>query len=210
VTAEVVLAFAVFDPDGLPLTAAYLAALPQGLDSYPSCRVRTTVTRLIIDRFPHVLDHAGIDRTFVDRLRSSFEQGEWMPETIATAVRALARDTIFASDAEYNGWSFEAAKEVFARPVYRVLMYVLSPSIVVLGASRRWNAFREGTHLSAKPHAKGGDIELKFPPNLFPAFVVGGFGEAFRASLVAARAHGVRVDLQEVTADRARWSIGWD
>jgi hypothetical protein len=199
----------VFDPGSLPRTAAYVAGLPAGLDSYPKCRVRTAVTRLIIERFPQALDHAGLEKAFVDQLRGALERGEWMPETMGTATRILTRDAVFESDAQYNDWTFEIANELFARPFYRALMYVMSPSLVMLGASRRWNAFREGTTLTSKSAGNGGDITLTFPPHLYTPLVLEGFGHAFRASLAAARARDVRVELAEVSADRARWVAGW-
>jgi len=200
----------VFDPDSLPLTAAYIAGLPHGLDSYPRCRVRTAVTRAVIERFPRVLEHPGVDGVFVDRLRTAMREGEWMSEALGTATRILTRDAVFESDAQYNEWTFEIANELFARPFYRALMYVVSPSLVMLGASRRWNAFREGTTLTAKPGANGGDITLSFPPNLYTALVLEGFGHAFRASLAAARARGVRVELVEAGSESARWVVGWE
>ena len=200
----------VFDPDSLPLTAAYVAGLPQGLDSYPKCRVRTAVTQLVIERFPHALEHAGVERAFVDRLRAAVSHGEWMPEALGTTVRILTRDAVFASDDEYNEWNFQIAGELFARPFYRVLMYVVSPTLVMLGAQRRWSAFREGTTLSAKPHANGGEVVLTFPARLYTPLVVAGFGQAFRASLVAARARGIKIELEDVQPDRARWSVVWD
>jgi len=200
----------VFDQDSLPLTAAYIAGLPYGLDSYPKCRVRTAVTQLVIERFPRALEHDGVDRAFAERIRDAVGQSEWMPETLGTALRILTRDTVFSSDAEYNEWNFKISGELFARPIYRMLMYVISPSLVMLGAQRRWSAFREGTTLSAKSHANGGEVTLTFPAHLYTRLVVTGFGEAFRASLVAARARGIRIDLDDVQPDHARWSVTWE
>jgi hypothetical protein len=168
------------------------------------------VTQLVLERFPQALDHAGVERAFVDRVRSSVSHGEWMPEALGTAVRILTRDAVFATDDEYNQWNFEIAGELFARPFYRVLMYVVSPTLVMLGAQRRWSAFREGTTLAARPHANGGDVVLTFPARLYTPLVVAGFGQAFRASLVAARARGVKVALEDVQPDRARWSVTWE
>ena len=199
-----------FDPDALPLTAAYVAGLPRGLDSYPNCRVRTAVTQLVIEQFPQAFSHAGVDAAFAERLRAAVAQGEWMPEALGTAARILTRETVFASDDDFNEWSFKISSELFARPFYRVLMYVISPSLVMLGAQRRWSAFREGTTLAAKSQAKGGEIVLTFPAHLYTRLVLGGFGQAFRASLIAARARAVKVELDDAQPERARWSVAWE
>jgi hypothetical protein len=200
----------VLDPRSLPLSAAYIAALPRGLDSYPQCRVRTMVTRLTIERFPKLLAHPGISDEFKERLRGALAEGEWMPETLGTTLRILTREVVFQNDAEYNDWTFEISSEVFKRPAYRVLMYVMSPSLVMLGATRRWKAFREGSKLVANVRGNEGDIVLNFPPHLYTALVLEGFGQAFRASLVAARARNVRLALDDAQPESARWSVAWD
>lgn len=198
------------DPNSLPLSAAYVAALPRGLDSYPQCRVRTAVTRLTLERFPKLLAHPGIADEYKERLRGVLADGEWMPETVGTTLRILTREIVFESDADYKAWTFEISSEVFRRPAYRVLMYVMSPSLVMLGATRRWNAFREGTKLVANVSGNVGDIRLTFPPQLYPLLVLEGFGEALRASLVAARARNVQLALDDAQPESARWSVSWD
>jgi hypothetical protein len=200
----------VLDSDLLPLSAAYIAALPRGLDSYPKCRVRTTVSRLTLERFPKLLAHPGISDAFKERLQTALTGGEWMPETVGTTLRILTREVVFESDAEYNDWTFEISSEVFRRPAYKVLMYVMSPTLVMLGATRRWNAFREGSKLVANVSGNRGDILLTFPPQLYTELVLQGFGQAFRASLVAARARNVRLTLEDAQPESARWSATWD
>jgi hypothetical protein len=198
-----------FDPDALARTAAYVAALPGGLDAYPTCRVRTAVTREITDQFPSVLDHPGIDSRVRELLRQSLDRGTWMPDAHGMAVRLLVRDAIFQTDEEYQRWYYEVAARLFAKPFYRVLMYVVSPTLVMLGAEKRWAAFREGSTLTARIDRNVGNLELKFPAHLYPEVTLRGFGEAFRASLAAARARNPRVELVEARPDRGRWAIGW-
>lgn len=198
-----------FDPETLPRTAAYLAALPGGLSAYPACRVRTVVTREITDEVPSVLDHPGVDSEVRELLRRSIAQGEWMPDAHGMLIRLLARDIVFSTDDDYNRWYFEIAGRIFAKPFYRVLMYVVSPTLVMLGATKRWAAFREGTTLTAKIDKNQGDIRLSFPPRLYPELTLRGFGEAFRASVLAARARNPRVELVEAGAELGRWTISW-
>src|SRR5437870_1837601 len=157
-----------FDPETLPRTAAYLATLPGGLGAYPNCRVRTVVTREITDQFPRVLDDAGIEPDVRELLRRSLAQGEWMPDAHGMFVRILARDIVFETDDDYNRWYFEIAGRIFAKPLNKVLMYVVSPTLVMLGATKRWAAFREGTTLTSTIDKNRGEIQLKFPENLYP------------------------------------------
>lgn len=198
-----------FDKETLPRTSAYVAALPGELDAYPRSRVRTAVTREITEQFPQVLEHPGIAGPVRDRLRKSIDQGEWMPDAEGMAIRMLVRDVVFDTDAEYHRWYFEIAARVFAKPLYRVLMYVVSPTLVMLGATRRWATFREGSTLTSKVERNQGVAELTFPEGLYPELTLVGFGEAFRASLSAARARSPRVELVETTAVLGRWTLVW-
>src|SRR6185503_698302 len=161
------------------------------------------------DQFPQALGSPGIDPAVVELIQSSIQRHEWMPEAYGLLVRLIVRDIVFHTDAEYHRWYYDIAGKIFAKPVYRMLMYVVSPTLVMLGAQKRWAAFREGTTLSAKIDRNQGEIELKFPEKLYPELILVGFGEAFRASVVAARARNAKVELVEVAAECARWKVSW-
>jgi hypothetical protein len=164
----------------------------------------------VAERFPDVLKHTGMDPSVSKRLLEATHGGEWMSDVEGVAVRLLVRDVVFQTDTEYDRWNYEIAGELFAKPFYRVLMYVVSPTLVMLGATKRWAAFREGSVLTSKVDRDGGTAELRFPPNLYPDLVLRGFGEAFRASLSAARARNPKVVLDDTSAEHARWLINWD
>jgi hypothetical protein len=198
-----------FDPVALPYTAAFFGGLPNGLDSYPHCRVRSIVSREIVQEFPFVMEHAGADAQIMKRLRESMDQGEWMPDAQGMVLRLLVRDLAFKSDADYHRWYYEISGRLFAKPFYRFLMYVVSPTLVLLGATKRWAAFREGSVMNATVSGNQGQAELRFPDGLYPVVTLGGFGETIRAALVAARARNARVDLVEATPTLGRWKLAW-
>jgi hypothetical protein len=93
------------------------------------------VTREITDQFPKVLDRSGIDPAVVERLRQSIAQGEWMPDAHGNLIRLLVRRV--RHRCRYHRWYFDIAGKIFAKPIYRMLMYVVSPTLVMLGAQRR-------------------------------------------------------------------------
>jgi hypothetical protein len=198
-----------FNPERFPLTAAYMADLPGGVSAHPECQVRTTVSREILTEFPDLLEREGIHADMVRTLRNAVGSGQWMPETLGVALRLATRDVMIDSDTKYLEWTYDVSSRVFAERLYRVLMYVLSPTLVLLGAGRRWNAFRSGTTLTATIEQNGGKVELSFPPNLYPELILRGFGEAFRASLVAARARDPHVVLTGHAIGSARWDVTW-
>jgi hypothetical protein len=79
----------------------------------------------------------------------------------------------------------------------------------LLGATKRWAAFREGSVMTATVNGNQGTAELKFPEGLYPPVTLGGFGETIRAALTAARAPNPRVELVETTRTLGRWQLGW-
>ncbi len=198
-----------FDPTSLPRTAEYVNALPDGMASYPECRVRADVSNEVFRRFPEVLEHPGISKEMVSLLRETSRAGEWMPDVHGVVARLLVRDSICESDEEFCAWSHEVAGAVFTRPLFRVLMYVLSPTLVMMGASRRWAAFRRGTTLNADMKGRGGTVELRYPEHLYTPLILEGFVAAFRASLEAARAVEPRFELIESLPGTARWTVSF-
>jgi hypothetical protein len=197
------------DRNAFPRTAAYVAALPNGLDSYPQCRARTDVNRVVLERFPKLLEHGGVDPSLVQRLVRATRAGDWMTEVEAVTTRLMVRDTALVTDTAYRQWNHAVAAEVFSRPMYRVLMYVMSPTLVLMGASKRWAAFREGTTLVSRADKSKRELELSYPPKLYTEIVLHGIGEAFRAALVAAGAKEPLLDLDEAGAEKARWRVSW-
>jgi hypothetical protein len=198
-----------FDPRSLPRTAEYVDALPDGMASYAECRVRTDVSNEVFRRFPQVLEHLGISPEMVSLLRETSRGDDWMPDVHGVLARLLVRDSICESDQQFSEWSYDVAGAVFKRPLFRVLMYVLSPTLVLMGAGRRWAAFRRGTTLTAEVRGNGGMVELRYPDKLYTPLILEGFVAAFRASLVAARAVETRIELVESLPGRARWSASW-
>lgn len=198
-----------FDETSLPHAAAYFRGLPDGLDSYPSCQVRADVAQEILRLFPHILQHPGISPDVVKTIQASLAKKDWMPDVQGVVARLLVRDVACSSDEEYLDWSYRVAGELFKRPIFKVLMYVLSPTLVLMGTEKRWGTFRRGTTLTSRLEKNNAMTELRFPTNLYTPVVLQGFGEAFRASLTAARATDPRVELIEATAELARWSVRW-
>ena len=198
-----------FDPASLPHAAAFYAGLPGGFDAHPHCRVRTAVSREIVTEFPQILAHPGIESSTLALLRQSMEDGEWMRDARGMALRLLVRDIVFETDAAYFEWYFDISSRLFAKPFYRVLMYVVSPTLVLLGATRRWAAFREGSVMSATVNGNRGTAQLTFPEGLYPPITLGGFGETIRAALAAARARNPEVELVEASGTVGRWRLGW-
>ncbi len=196
------------DSGRFPRAARYLASLPSGLASYPECRAKTDFSHVVLGDYPKLLEEARLP----EELRRHFDlgaPGQMMPECTAITLRLILRDLQFAGDEPYLAWTYEASARVFRSGVYRMLMYVMSPSLVIMGAAKRWSAFRVGTTLSAKADKKSAQLELTYPPRLYPELVLLGHAQSFRAAVDAAGAADSKVELTGHSETVAGFRVSW-
>lgn len=190
------------DPLRLPRAAAYLASLPNGLESFPSCRVRDVTVEPYARAFGALAEEPGLPTPLVD-LFAGVGGGSYYPEVVFQAAHLVVRDRVFDADAPFYEWIFNANALLFDRPIVRSLMRLVSPSLIVLGATKRWGAFHDGSELTANRAVVSGNraetfSHLKYPSGLFSSVFLGGLEHVFMAALLASSARGPRVRLARV------------
>ncbi|MEO1481382.1 MAG: hypothetical protein AAFU77_04700 [Myxococcota bacterium] len=83
----------------------------------------------------------------------------------------MARDVLFATDQAMVAAMRPRMARVYQRPIFRALIFLLSPTLLFMGASSRWTAFRRGSSLETKgirePGLRGFDIRVEYPPRLY-------------------------------------------
>ncbi|MGH7437122.1 MAG: hypothetical protein ACRENE_15720 [Polyangiaceae bacterium] len=199
------------DPVRLPRAAAYLASLPQGLESFPGCRVRDVTVEPYARAFGAMAEEPGLPAPLVD-LFAGVGGGSTYPEVVFQAAHLVVRDRVFEDDAPFYEWIFNANANLFDRPIVRSLMRLVSPSLIVLGAAKRWGAFHHGSELTTDRVVISGDraetfSHLAFPSGLFSSVFLGGLEHVFMAALLASRARDPRVKLARV-ADTGPGTLG--
>ncbi|MBI5495947.1 MAG: hypothetical protein HY904_13060 [Deltaproteobacteria bacterium] len=196
------------DPERFPRASAYLRSLPDGWNSYPECQARAETGRMAVLDFPQLLER-GVEPAIRERIQRAVTSEEWIPDVMGTALRLMVRDVALTTDQAFLTWNFDLAMKVFSSPVYRMLMFVLSPSLVLMGGARRWGTFRRGTTLVPDGDKTSARLAVTYPRGLYPELMARALGEAFRASLTAARAQSVRLDLTAHSDTAARWTAAW-
>jgi hypothetical protein len=191
-----------------PRASAYLASLPLGLASHPQCTARTDTARLMLAEFPQLLA-TGVTAGLVHTLEKTIRGAEVFPDVMSVLLRLLVRDAAFRDDQGFLEWNQALSARVFSSPVYRVLMHVLSPTLVLTGAQRRWNAYRTGTHLSSEGTRDGATLKLASPAGLYPELVARSYAELFRAALLAARAQDVQIAMVAHEPALATYRLSW-
>ena len=196
-----------------PRARAYVKSLPQGFDSFPECRARGEVFDDVRLRFPEI----GRDPTLPDAIAGFFKgeyMNRWMPEVVGQAVNLMIRDAALPTDDALLKWSYETSSRLFRDSPFRVLMKLVSPTLLVMGAAQRWSALHAGTTLEAGKVERTGDGSatsglIRFPSGLFPELFLRALAPAFQAAVENARARNAAVDLRRFSSTEAEYRITW-
>ncbi len=201
-----------FDPEIYPRVSAYVASLPDGLESHLECTCRADVPNSVRRQLPEAFDGKGMSSEARQRLLAEWSDDEWIPDVLNVTLRLMCRDRACKSDEEYLGRTLDFAGQVFQRPIYRALMHLLSPTLTLLGIEKRWGAFRRGTTIASTGRRQDGTAELTvgYPPFLYPRLMSETMGMTFRAGMTAARAKNLTVDLSAHSATESRYLLAWD
>ena len=121
---------------------------------------------------------------------------------------------MFGSDAAHLDWVRRYSAEAMHTPFFRAMMMVLSPTLVVMGAAKRWSKAHRGSALSTAPAPSEGATvlhtgALTFPRGLFPDLYLQGLQHAYTASVSAAGAKNASVTLVGIEPGQARYEIRW-
>jgi hypothetical protein len=201
------------DPQRFPRAAAYLAQLPHGIGSYPECQVLVDGRLGLAKDFSELAAATGIPLPVREFLEGKVTEA-WMPEVISAASMSMARDVKLATDDELRAWCFQDAMNVFDSPLNKMLMKVMSPTLVVMGAAKRWNNWRLGSTLTAKPVKKKEDrleteIDLSYPEHLYDDVSLIQLGQVFLAAVVASNGKEPQVTHDWVSSMAVRFVVSW-
>jgi len=138
----------------------------------------------------------------------------WIPEAYANCLSLLFRESAFADDASCLAAFQDNNMELFSKPVYRVIMFVLSPTLAVMGAEKRWGTFRKGSRLTATQLRKDGPdhraarIQLDYPAGLHTDFHLKVIATGIESAARAAGASDLRMPLSpETVPGQAVWNL---
>jgi hypothetical protein len=202
-----------FDAIRLPATSKYLASLPRGLESFPLCTIRDVTTDTYVRDFGGLAEEPGLPEPVADLLRGRLRD-TWLPETVFQAANLVVRDLAFSDDASFFAWVFKVNGELFERPLLRSLMRLLSPTLIVIGASKRWGTFHRGSDLVAGRVSRtaGRDetvARLRYPTGVFAPIFLASLEQIFLAALAASRARDPRVELGTAGEVEAEYRVSW-
>ena len=202
----------VLDRGRFPRGVAYYESLPEGLDSFPDCQALTETYEGARDFVNERGEVGELEGPVGDYLAGRVPKKQWGPEVVPMVVQMMIFDIL--GDEATMQWFYEDARRIFQGPIMRFMMRLVSPTLVVMGASSRWNALRRGTELTADPVQKSAErlrttARLRFPEGLYPHVYLRALEQSFTAALDGAHGREVQVALAEVRAGEAHYYVSW-
>ncbi len=124
-----------------PKVANYLAALPAGLSSYPGSQIKASVLRASLRTLVLPKNFTGCPAVLESLLRNPPPVSKWIAAVHFQAAVFAASDSLGLDRQAHLDWVYRSNRRLFATPLYRVMMYVASPTFLLNGAVSRWNRF---------------------------------------------------------------------
>lgn len=191
----------------------YLASLPHGIDSYPDCVQKGSVSKEFLRFMPSAGLAGRVPKPVENLILRPPAPSAWVPEVHVEALFLSVLDAHFGDDTEFLTRSYVANKELLTGPLYRVLMLVASPLYLVKNAESRWKTFHRGVNLltDALPTEKTGTarFHLEYPKLLLPEVLAKSYTTAFRAGLEAAGGREVKAEVAQWAETRCEFTISW-
>lgn len=197
--------------DRFPRMTEYLSALPQGVASHPGVRSKASLIRNMEESRKLHVEPGELPPPCEELLRNPPPNSVWTPTAPFCALMLAYGDAHFRGDDDaFYGWIREISAQLYAKPLYRFLMYVSSPKQIVGGAVTRWHTFHQGT--TAEILEKSDNtalIRFGAPPQLFSQHVVGTIAAAWEAAITAAGGKGATSELLDVSPTGISCRLRW-
>ncbi|MEM6730369.1 MAG: hypothetical protein AAF658_02365, partial [Myxococcota bacterium] len=82
----------------------------------------------------------------------------WHAEVVGVALMLACRDLTFESDEDFLQWGYDSSRALFESPLNRMVMMVVSPTLVAMGAAKKWANFHKGSEIFASGVMQEGDV----------------------------------------------------
>lgn len=169
--------------DRFPRFAAYVASLPNGLDSFPECRAKASLLHYARKRVPVTFSTDALPERIRRHLRTSELVASWITEVEYTAITlALWDGAKLDDDRACESW-YLLVKDLRTSILYRAVMSVISPGRMMRGAPLAWQQFHTGSTIQIYDESRSSAVmDLVAPTGLFPPIVLRAYGWVFQAA----------------------------
>jgi hypothetical protein len=200
-------------PGIYPNVRAYIDRLPDGLASYPECMAKVALVRDLIESRPLDPSADHVPDELRRMLATPPPLSSWIPEAhfVAMSLTIFARDFGATDFGAFEDWICTRNMALFRKPLYRVLIALMSPERLLVGTSKRWTAFHLGTTLSVIDHGPGSArLKIAFPPHLYGHEMLRGMSAGLRAAVNVAGGRNVAIGIDDETPTSAEYWLRWE
>jgi hypothetical protein len=194
-----------------PTLEAYIAQLPNGLDSFPTCLIKASVIRDALSS-KAIPDDPSLPAPIRALLQGPPPVSSLVPEVLSNAMLLTLYDVHFAALGwqAAGSWLHATTYQLLRTPLYRILFAVLSPERLVSGVAQRWQAFRRGSELTLTDKTDGfARLRLVFPAGLHTDLTLFLLAAAFRAAIDGSGARRVTVEVESTASGSAVFACSW-
>lgn len=188
---------------------AYLAALPNGLASYPSCVAKATIVRSAL-AVEIVEPDPAWPREIVELVQAPPLPTAWIPEALSVATHFAVADASGFDEDGILDWSYRANRRLAESRVYRALTQLASPSLLLRGAGLSWTMIHRGVDITVQHDENEATIRATHPAHLWSEFVHRSTTTGFRAVLESSKGDNVRVELTDLSPTHGEYRCTWD
>jgi hypothetical protein len=195
-----------------PSVSAYVANLPNGLGSHPSCQVKASLLRDALRSWRIEPPEGSLPEAIATLLRDPPPVSSWLNEvTFHGAMLAIYDESFAGSHLEaFGDWIFESNLELFRKSLYRVLFAFVSPSRLVELVASRWSAFHRGTSLSlVERDAASARVKLEYPARLYDSVMLHAVASGIRAAITVAGARDARCRVDSSKDCSTEYRLSW-
>ena len=193
-----------------PRLARYADTLPQGLASFPECKAKGSICKHLLEKHP-IQDPAGLPDEILGFTSRMIPSAGWVSECACMGLHLAIGDAYSMSDPEYDRWLYQHnAGLLEGRFMFKAIMSLASPGVLMQGAAIRFNGFHEGTRLEIGARAPNSiDFTLAYPAGIYTEPCLAAFRAAFQVSLDMTKAKAVRCALERAEPAKASFKVTW-
>ncbi len=156
----------VVDPHRFPSLSAYLARLPEGLDSYPECQTKGSMIRSALEGHDFTQDLDGLPPRLVELVTDPPPPTRWLPLVYGDSVFHMVCDRFYPSEEAVLDWTYQRTVAMAKNRMYRKLVTVAGPGFLLKISSKVHGLFERGTETRTEVDDHQARIELSHPPHV--------------------------------------------
>lgn len=200
------------DSARFPRLAAYVRSLPQGLASHPDSKARGALVRSVVECDPLAdVPENALPPEVRGLITTPPLNTQWIPDAVYFGALFALADYRHISEARLDEWLREANQRLFKNPVYRMLISLASPGVLLTLSSSTWGTMHRGTTFKVLSSDKqSGVAELSFPERLYDRNAIKSIGIGIEVALEHANVRSASVTTTAMTSTSARFETRWD